>query len=90
MEITFTSYWLVAQRCSSVCFKLRGRKKGAQFARADVWKLVELFLRLFGVLIGMEYQSNKKKKCICSTAFRREVGGTALCDFCLLMLTYSL
>lgn len=51
----------MSQRPFSVCFKLTNRKEGAQFVRANIQTLAELFLLLLGILIGMKYQSNKKK-----------------------------
>lgn len=72
-----------------MCFKLTDRKEGVQFVRASIWNLTELFLLLLHILIGMKYQSNKKKE-IGTTAFRREVGRTALHGFCHLKSAYSL
>lgn len=71
-----------------MCFKLNNRNEGAQFARANVWKLAELFL--LGLLIGMKHQSNRKKKKLVLLPSEGEGGRTALCGFCLLMPSCSL
>lgn len=52
MEINFTSCQVVSQSPFFECFKLTDGKEAAQFARANVWELMEFFL--LAMLIRMK------------------------------------